>query len=93
MSNPHEKITVSCAGCGVVKDEVNHWFLTSSTPTFRCKPYPKDHKLRKGEEPACGQQCAQRLFEKYLTATRLQVTVAEVVKEINAEGVKPDAAG
>lgn len=82
MSNPHEIKTVKCAHCGKVRQDANHWFVSAvEGGRFRCRPLltPKvgvngtsldaRRKLKKTEEPACGQQCAQKLFEKYLAAT------------------------
>jgi hypothetical protein len=80
MSNPHEIKTVKCAHCGKVRQEANHWFVTAvESGRFRCRPMAQlmpgganggsvsPARLRKVfEEPACGQQCAQKLFERYL---------------------------
>jgi hypothetical protein len=82
MSNPHEIRTVRCAHCGRLRQETNHWFVTSASDgTFRCVPLTdgtgktpavrispafRKKKLRKNQEPVCGQHCAQRLFERYL---------------------------
>ncbi len=81
MSNPHEVKTVKCAHCGKVRQETNHWFASAvEKGRFRCRPLvPMDAatgmngptpsarvRLKKSEEPACGHQCAQKLFERYL---------------------------
>jgi hypothetical protein len=79
MNNPHEIKTVKCAHCGAVRQEANHWFVIVVTKgRFRCAPLlvpptngagPRSktgRTLRKAEEPVCGQQCAQKIFEKYL---------------------------
>lgn len=82
MSNPHEIKTVKCAHCGKVRQDANHWFVSAvEGGRFRCGPLltPKAgvngtslgaaRRLKKTQEPACGQQCAQKLFERYLAAT------------------------
>ncbi len=81
MSNPHEIRTVKCAHCGTVRQAANHWFVaTVEGGSFRCRPLAPlalavgasggspsaGQRLKTGEEPACGQQCAQKLFERYL---------------------------
>ena len=67
MSNPYEIKTVKCAHCGQQRQETNHWFVTAvEGAKFRCAPLEIRRTLRKLEEPACGQQCAQKLFAKYL---------------------------
>lgn len=76
MSNPHEVKTVRCAHCGAVRQEANHWFVaTVKAGVFKCSPLlvvqlgvpePVLRKLRRGDEPVCGQQCAQKVFEQYL---------------------------
>ena len=80
MSNPHEVKTVKCAHCGAVHQEANHWFvILVSQGKFRCAPClgfsargdsgPQAglvRRLHSAEQPVCGQQCAQKVFEKYL---------------------------
>jgi hypothetical protein len=80
MGNPHEIKTVKCAHCGKVRQEANHWFVSAvQGGRFRCRPMAqllpegasiesagKAPSLKVFEEPACGQQCAQKLFERYL---------------------------
>lgn len=81
MNNPHEIKTVRCAHCGTVRREANHWFaILVAGDQFRCSPLaalatrqrgqtkPADlpRGLRRDEAPACGQQCAQKIFEKFL---------------------------
>ena len=74
MSKPRNSylvITVKCAapGCTNVRRETNHWFVTSSDrDRFICRPYLPAAGLRPPDEPACGQACAQKLFERYLAA-------------------------
>lgn len=66
--NPHLVTTVKCAapGCTNVRREANHWFVTSVEQRFTCRPYSAAADLRPLDEPACGQACAQKLFERYL---------------------------
>jgi hypothetical protein len=86
MSNPHEVKTVKCAHCGKVRQETNHWFVSAvERGRFRCRllvpqtpagtngrPVGTGHNLKKFEEPACGQQCAQKLFERYLASEAIR---------------------
>lgn len=80
MPNPHEIRTMRCAHCGTVRREANHWFgIVIAGSGFHCAPFLFEtiqcgerpvmslRKLRKEEQPVCGQQCAQKIFEKYLT--------------------------
>jgi hypothetical protein len=68
LRNPHLVTTVKCAapGCTNVRREANHWFLTSADQRFTCLEYSASAKWRATDEPAFGQACAQKLFEKYL---------------------------
>ncbi len=85
MTNPHEIKTVKCAHCGKIRQEISHWFVAAvEEGKFWCSPLlpfsstrsgnglenPKQ-RLRNDEEPACGQQCAQKLFERYLSQRAL----------------------
>ena len=78
MSNPHEIKTVRCAHCGTIRQQSNHWFVVlEQGGQFRCSLYIAEagnggrswtsrRGLRNREKPVCGQQCAQKLFERYL---------------------------
>lgn len=68
LRNPHLVTTVKCAapGCSNVRRETNHWFVISAEQRFTCKPYSATGGLLFNDEPACGQACAQKLFERYL---------------------------
>ncbi len=70
--NPHLITTVKCAapGCTSVRREANHWFVISADQRFICRPYSAA-ALRSSDEPACGQACAQKLFERYLAKQAL----------------------
>jgi hypothetical protein len=71
--NPHLVTTVKCAapGCTSVRRDTNHWFVTSADQRFTCRSYSATTGLRSTDEPACGQACAQKLFEKYLAKQAL----------------------
>lgn len=71
--NPHLVTTVKCAapGCTNVRREANHWFVISVEQRFTCRPYFAAAALRPTDEPACGQACAQKLFERYLAKQAL----------------------
>jgi hypothetical protein len=73
LRNPHLVTTVKCAapGCTNVRRETNHWFVTSAELRFTCRPYVVMADLRSADEPACGQACAQKLFERYLAKQAL----------------------
>lgn len=61
--------TVRCAGCGKLREQANHWFLISTDFGFYC--YPFDIVARKRTDVAvCGQACAQKEFERWMTAVR-----------------------
>jgi hypothetical protein len=66
--NPHLVTTAKCAapGCANVHREANHWFVISVEQRFTCRPYFAAARLRPLDQPACGQACAQKLFERYL---------------------------
>jgi hypothetical protein len=79
MTNVHEVRTVRCAQCGRLCHKSRHWFVTSvEHGRFRCAPLLRRTQLsgvatfnaglKNNEEPACGQQCAQKIFERYLAA-------------------------
>jgi phage FluMu protein Com len=103
MSNPHEIRTVKCAHCGKVRQEANHWFVVAvEGGRFRCAPlgpivskpdgvgtWPGRGRLRKIDEPACGQQCAQKLFEKYLASGMVRLT--DDTKPTGREGSEREA--
>jgi phage FluMu protein Com len=87
MSNLHEIRTVKCAHCGKLRQEANHWFVVNvDDGKFRCAPLTEraaewspnraplrlKHSLKKNQQPACGQHCAQRLFERYLAGEAMR---------------------
>jgi phage FluMu protein Com len=100
MSNLHEIRTVRCAHCGKLRQEANHWFVASvDNGKFRCAPLISRAKeraatraalhlargLKKNQEPACGQHCAQKLFERYLSSAAMrQCAVARATASATA---------
>ncbi|HEY2497243.1 MAG TPA: hypothetical protein VGK24_09245 [Candidatus Angelobacter sp.] len=69
LRNPYLVVTVKCAapGCTSVRREANHWFVISiEQGRFTCCHYLPATALRASDVPACGQACAQKLFERYL---------------------------
>ncbi len=73
LRNPHLITTVKCAapGCTNVRRQANHWFVISVEQRFTCRPFSSTADLRPIDEPACGQACAQKLFERYLAKQAL----------------------
>lgn len=75
MNNPCDVKTVRCGGCGKLREQSNHWFLVWIDAGFHC--YPFDIALRKRSDlPVCGQACAQREFERWMTSVRNAELVA-----------------
>lgn len=80
MRNLHEIRTVRCAQCGKLRQDANHWFVVAvEQGRFYCMPLGTaswsshcslhlEHRLKVDQQPACGQHCAQKLFERYLAA-------------------------
>ena len=68
--NPHQLSTIQCAGpgCSNLRLESSHWFLiTIEHGAFSCRPYHPARELRSLDLPACGQACAQKLLERFLS--------------------------
>lgn len=69
-ANPYAISTVRCAGpgCEAVRREANHWFVVfvDGDGIFICYPYSR-MALIEDRKPVCGQACAQKLFEQYLS--------------------------
>lgn len=96
MNNSHEIRTVRCAQCGEFRQEANHWFVvTVKAGRFNCMPLGisapfhvlshHEQRLKSNQQPACGQLCAQRLFERYLAAHASQrITWFEIVNHRGA---------
>jgi endogenous inhibitor of DNA gyrase (YacG/DUF329 family) len=75
VSNPHSITTVKCANCGKVKQEANHWFLIcTQAGVFGCYPFDYVKEIRDRDMPVCGQSCAQRELETWMTKQRNGVT-------------------
>jgi len=69
-ANPFSVQTIRCAGpnCEAVRREVNHWFVVfESDGEFMSYPLDVDAELDPAERPVCGQSCAQKLYEQYLS--------------------------
>lgn len=69
MPNPYVRESVHCAGpnCDAVRKEANHWFVIDAGREFECWLYDPEVGLDDDVLPVCGQQCAQKLFEQWLT--------------------------
>lgn len=70
MGNPFAVQTVRCAGpnCEAIRKEVNHWFVVSTVAgRFIAEPFESWEDLSANDHPVCGQACAQKLFEQYLS--------------------------
>jgi hypothetical protein len=68
--NPYQVTTVRCAapGCSNLRRQANHWFVAvEQEDAFFCRPYLHDAQIATTEKPVCGQACAQKIFERYLT--------------------------
>jgi endogenous inhibitor of DNA gyrase (YacG/DUF329 family) len=89
MTNSHMIKTVKCAHCGKTREQANHWFvLAVVSGKFRCRPLASSvpaanqtpscgtpgPRLKESDEPVCGQQCAQKLFERYLAGEMIRRT-------------------
>jgi hypothetical protein len=103
MNHPHQIRTVKCAHCGAVRQGPNHWFVIAITGgRFRCAPFGATagsgagtrgnagRPLRKGEQPVCGRQCAQKIFERYLGQERL-IRARRVPEQGTASACEPPA--
>jgi hypothetical protein len=75
MPNPYLTEAIHCAGpgCDRVRGEVNRWFVTGLTEdaqtgeeSFYCRPFNASFPIGEEEQPVCGQQCAQKIFEQWL---------------------------
>jgi hypothetical protein len=67
--NPHLVTAAHCAGpnCLNVRREANHWFVVEvKDGRFSCWPFDKICLLEH-MKPVCGRECAQRLFEQFLS--------------------------
>jgi hypothetical protein len=79
MPNPFTAPVIRCAfpNCEHIRKEANHWFVVTTTDfgppkeAFVCFSYMAEIELDDDEFPVCGQQCAQKMFERYLQIGRL----------------------
>jgi phage FluMu protein Com len=87
MNSLHEVKTVRCAQCGRLKLDAAFWFVANEEHgTFRCEPLG-ERKSKRRQEPACGQHCAQKLFERYLAAETMR-RQAEARSRLSAAGIE-----
>ena len=70
------KITYTCAVCGAIKGEVNHWYayrLTAEGIRFgafdKLKFYMETDDML-GADCVCGQKCLHAILDKWLAAQR-----------------------
>ena len=69
-TNPYTGPATRCAGpnCDQMRKDTNHWFVTLvADGAFGCWPFDPKIPIQADEKPVCGQQCAQKLFEQYLS--------------------------
>lgn len=71
--NPNAINTIKCAGPGCRNTTATTgWFITLIVDEFfLCHRYSAFRPLRRSEQPACGQACAVRLFDRFLTDTNV----------------------
>lgn len=65
--------TIKCAGPGCQKTRAaaDPWFVTViARDVFTCRRFAPSRPLRRFEQPVCGQACAVRLFDGYLSGTQ-----------------------
>jgi hypothetical protein len=61
---------IKCAGPGCPKTRAtaDPWFVTViDHDVFSCRPYAPSLRLGRSEQPVCGQACAVRLFDRFLS--------------------------
>jgi hypothetical protein len=78
MINPCDVNTARCARCGKLREQANHWFVVWLSATgFHC--YPFDLAQRRPDDlPVCGQACAQKEFERWMSGVRNAELLAAV---------------
>ena len=71
VRNCHEVNTIKCAAPGCRNTQsgaTDRWFVTLiERGVFYCRQYSASRPLRRFEQPACGQACAVRLFDRFLS--------------------------
>lgn len=68
--NPNAVNTIKCAGpgCRNTTSNADRWFITViEEESFFCRRYSASCPLHRLEQPVCGQACAVRLFDRFLT--------------------------
>lgn len=64
--------TFRCDNCGVLKKEVNHWFMLSITNgTDSVTVYKWDKDADSLDAHVCGVDCAVRLVARWMTTGKL----------------------
>jgi hypothetical protein len=82
MPNPGNVKTVRCLapGCDKQKGTVNHWYVVwmsmshqheKMVQIFCCQQFDPLTPLHTGQFPVCGQECAAKMFSKYLASGTL----------------------
>ncbi len=71
--NPNLRLQVRCAGCGRDKASANHWFLVKLDNHGNLYLRPLGQHLAKRDQPACGQQCVQKLIERWFASVQERV--------------------
>lgn len=73
--NRFVKVAVSCAECGKVRGEANHWFqlVPSGTDTRLYAVYRlvSVDSIGDNDQPACGESCLTKLEGKILSGKKL----------------------
>jgi len=71
VRNCNEVSTIKCAAPGCRNTQsgaTDRWFVTLiDRDVFYCRRYSASGPLRRFEQPACGQACAVRLFDRFLS--------------------------
>jgi hypothetical protein len=61
-----------------LREKANHWFVVwLSAAGFHCHPFDLAQR-RPDDLPVCGQACAQKEFERWMTAVRNAELLASV---------------
>ena len=69
--NAHSITTIQCAGpgCGRLRHDATHWLvLRLARHSFCCRVYSVHRHLSSADLAACGQNCAQKIFDRFMSA-------------------------
>lgn len=90
--------TIKCAGpgCHKTRTAIDPWFVTVIVrDVFSCRRYAPTRPLSRLEQPVCGQACAVRLFDSYLSGAHSSIgrthAAATAHNPINTAAVTPCA--